>query len=346
MQHLHGHHAQRVAPLDGVGDRVRANVDRFVFPVLLGHAPNVAVVLCIGVQGRPVVYAAIAARHEVLRELEAERVAGYTLVLGRRVAENGAEIQVARPRRLVQGGRDEVIAARHIVAGHLEFRLAVLLPRQHFGQLERNGLRDRVLETECHVRNGGIVGVLRIDRLDQLRAEILQDFEFAIDAVADRRITRMELDHQFPDHADAHACQGLRRTRIAQRADIGHLGREPARQGRVGIVRIEIAGFWIAERIENGGRILDRAANDAGVVLVWIGTDRTGIGDHSLRRNHGHHVVVVRGIAARAAGGFADGADHQIRRHRNAGASARAAGDALRVVRIAGRAGPGIPRAA
>ena len=134
---------------------------------------------------------------------DAERALGIAepLPIRRRVsfADSGA---------LPHRQRHRVVDRRHIPAGHRELELAAARPLPEIlGRVDGRISANASWNVYFMFGNGRIVRVQRIDRLDELRAQLVAQhgLDFLVDLVADRHVVLRVLHHELADDADAHA---------------------------------------------------------------------------------------------------------------------------------------------
>ena len=337
VQHVEQNEPHDVAHLHAPGDARRDDVAG-VLPVAHRHRAPLAVVLRVGVQARPVGHRGVPAAHQVLGQVKAE-------AQGPRRAVDAAQVQVGRQRRGAFGRLHEIVAAGHVVAGHREPVLAVGVPGLDvLGHMNRQDLGYRPVKVVRHVRDRRVVRIRRVERLDDLRAELVAQHakDLFIDEIAHRGVVVGVLDHVLPDDTDAHAGErpGPGGLVIDDEARVGRLGEQRAREGGVDVARIVEAAVGVPERVEDPGRVLDGAAVDAPPVEVGLDAGRSAVRHEPLGRHEADDAVAPGRLPARAAGLLADRAGDEVRADRHRRPRARAAGLAGRVVDVARGAGP------
>ena len=105
--------------------------------------------------------------------------------------------------------RDGIVDRRHVPAGHGKLQLAGARrsARSTPARCAAGSRRTRPGTcTSCSARDGSS-GYMRIDRLDELRAQLVAQhgLDLLVDLVADRHVVLRVLHHELAHDADAHA---------------------------------------------------------------------------------------------------------------------------------------------
>ena len=110
-----------------------------------------------------------------------------------------------------------------------------------------------------------IVGVERIDGLDQLGAQLVaqRSLDLVVDLVRYRRVVLRVLHHEFAHHADAHAFQWLGGDvpSLPRKLAYGSLGISAFRDRREHVRRIEAL-----DGVEHLRSVRDRSTVNAGAI--------------------------------------------------------------------------------